>query len=484
MRKLLVLLFTFILTVSSAYAAKIPDDVKNFIKKDFQKTDFRFDGLITLPDGTMYLPLLPALIKKPDAIVIKSTYPDKTVFSKKPDVVIFNNDFALMKVLIDQKGRKTVLKLDNPPVEVKTGLLPQDMLVPKGLIIPDNIKGIIGNLQIATAIDAGLRIKSEASGIVPVSVYKAGVNQVSSILQLKDKTIYIATCYSKNIHVVNGEATEPEYALSQKSIPIDIKSVDNDKFLLVTTYSKTFMDVISLADERVIKQIDFTTQPAEIVIDKKNNKAYISSPDASCIYWVDLNNMTLKQKIKINGFCEHLYLSADGTKLFYSDKKTNEVYAVELNNNYIIRDVGRFPNVSKIVYTANKIYITSRTKNRLAIIDYDTMGLIKEMEVAQKPIDMLAYKNELFILGAQENMVQVLETETDEVISTIHLNTQGFSTKLYQLNGTNIAIATDTKAGKYSVLSLDKKQVIKTNRLDIPVSEIVVTNRSKKIDKI
>ena len=56
----------------------------------------------------------------------------------------------LLKVITDNKGHRTVARLQNPPLQVRTGLLPQDMLVPSGLILPENIKGIIGNLKIDT----------------------------------------------------------------------------------------------------------------------------------------------------------------------------------------------------------------------------------------------------------------------------------------------------------------------------------------------
>lgn len=482
MKKLVLTLLILLLTTTNAFAAKVPDNVKNLIKKDFATADFRFDGLITLPDGSLYLPLYPALVKKPEKLEVKSTVPEGKTLADKPDVVILNNDFTLLKVLIDQKGRKTVLNIKEPPVEVRTGLLPQDMLVPTGLIIPDNIRGIIGNLQIPTAQDAGLRIKSEPFlANKTAKTVQTTKNLVSFIPQLQNKTMYIATCYSKNIQVVQGESTVPEYALAQTTIPIDIKATPDEKFLLVTAYSKTFVDVISLVDERVIKQIDLTTQAEQILIDKVGNKAYVSSGDASSIYLIDLNTMTLKQRIKVRGMCEKLSLSEDGTKLFYTDKKSNDVWVIELDNNFIIKNIGRFPNVSKIAFAQGKIYITSRTKNRLAVIDYVTLSLIKEMDVQAKPIDMILYKDKLFVLSSQSNVVQVINAVDDEITDTIFLNTNGFSTKIYRIKNTNIAIVTDTKMDKYSVLDLDKKQVIKTNILDIPVSTIEIVSKVRKI---
>lgn len=477
------ILVLMLFTAGNAFAAKIPDNVSVAIKKEFPNADFRFDGVIILPDGTLYLPLYPALVKKPDKIEVKSTFPEGKKLSDKPNIVIFNNDFCLLKILVDQKGRKTVQNLANPPIEVRTGLLPQDMLVPQGLVIPDNIKGIIGNLQIATAQDAGLRVAPEAILTKRVTQSKVTKNLVAKVPQLRNKILYVATCYSKNIHVINGESRYPAYALAQKGVPIDMKSYDNDKFLLVTTFSKNFLYVISLADERMIKQIDFPSQPEEILINKYTNRAYISSPSASCIYIVDLKMMTLRQKIKVKGMCEKLALSNDGKKLFYSDKQTNEVWGIELDNNYVIKDIGKFPNVSKIAFTQNKVYLASRTKNHIAIIDYATMALIKEIEIAPKPLDMYVYKDNLFVLSAQNNVLQVFNTKTDDITDTIELNTKGFSTKICPVPGTNLAIITDTAAGKYSVLDLDKKVVIRTNLLEIPVSEMVIANRIKKIGK-
>lgn len=483
MKKTLLILILMITTATGAFAQKVPDNVKMIIKKDFAKADFRFDGLVTLPDGTLYLPLYPALVKKPPMLELKSTVPANKKLTDEPDIVIFNNDFALIKIITDQKGRKTVLNMKEPPIEVRTGLLPQEMLVPTGLIIPDNIKGIIGNLQIPTALDAGLRVNSEPFlENKTVKTYQTSKNIVEKVAQLQNKTMYIATCYSKNIQVVQGESNNPEYALAQKSIPIDIKSTPDDKFLLITSFSKTFVDVISLADERIIRQIDLTTQGGEMAVDKVNNKVYVASPDDSSIYIIDLNTMTLRQKIKIKGFCERLLLTDDGKRLFYADKKKNDVWVIELDNQFVIKNIGSFPNISKIAYSQGKIYLTSRTKNKLAIIDYATLSLIKEIDVQPKPIDMLAYKDNLYILSAQNNVVQVLDTVNDEFTGTINLNTKGFSTKIYRLKNTNIALVMDTKTDKYSVIDLDKREVIKTNFLEIPVSEIVVVPRIRKVN--
>ena len=257
----------------------------------------------------------------------------------------------------------------------------------------------------------------------------------------------------------------------------------DDKFLLVTAYDKTSVDVISLADDQIIKQINTKTQPDNIVIDNNKKIAYVSSSIDSSIYMVNLETMTLSKQIKITGMCEKLTLSEDGSKLFYYDPKTRDIWGIELDNNYLLKEIGKFPNVSKIAYTNGKVYVTSRTKNRIAIIDYDTVGLIVEMEICEKPIDMQVFHNRVYVLGAGDNSIQVIDAKTDAVTDAIYLNTNGFSTKISWIEGTNIALITDRKASLYTVFDLGMNRVIKTIPIDIPANSIVVTEKVKKINK-
>ena len=143
MRKFLLILGFLLIGCTNAFAAKIPAEVRSYILDNIPQADIRFDGVIILPDNTIYLPLYPSLFSDIKELKIKESYPANQTLQQEPDVVIFNNDFVLLKVFTDGEGHRTVLHMVNPPLQVRTGLLPQDMLVPSGLIIPENIKGII-----------------------------------------------------------------------------------------------------------------------------------------------------------------------------------------------------------------------------------------------------------------------------------------------------------------------------------------------------
>lgn len=471
MKKLLVIFGLFMALVLPANATKVPENVRNFVMEEYPETVFRFDGVVVLPDGTVYLPLIPSQFNTDEPVEIKYTIPAGKNLAMKPDAIVLSNDYVLLKLLKNDKGKNTVINLPAPPVELVTGLFPQDMLVPKNFVLPLSLKNISGNLDMQLEKVNGL--------VIPVSQpKKAYINSLESVPVLKNKVMYVASNLSKNIQVVDTAKGNPSYALAQEEIPISIKGYD--VFLLVTSYGKRSLDVISLNDDKVIKEIDFKTQPDEIVLDEKNKLAYISSGESASIYVISLETMTLKRQLRINGLCEKLKLSDDGTKLFYNDKQTREIWAVELDNNYLMKLVGKFPNVSKIEYLDGKIYITSRTKNRLAIIDYDSMGLMSENQISSKPVDMVSYKGNLFVLCAGDRVLDIIDTSVDSSAGKIELENT-FPTRITQIGDSNIAVITDAMGGLYSILDMDKKEIIKTNRLDIPVNAVYITNVVKKI---
>lgn len=470
MRKILAAICLFICTNSIALGAQVPQSVQDFINKDFPDTNFRFDGAIILPDKTMYLPVTPAKTENFTNINIKSSYPVNTSMKQKPDMIILNNNYVLLKV-INTNGKKTVINMTNVPEELQTGLLPQDILLPKGLVFPESLKGIIGNVDVEVTQETGLRINNSKSK------YKKPTTPVEP---LKGKTFYVSTGSNKNIQVIQTDANNPEYSLEQAHVINDMKAY-NGEFLLVTYFDSKVMNIISLMDEKVIKQVNFETVPEQILIDSDKKTAYITSGSDSSIYILSLETMTLKKQLKINGKCEKFTLSQDGTKLFYVDRNTNDIWAIELDNNFLLKNIGNFPNISKIAYESGKIYVISRTKNRVAVVDYETLGFMAELEVCEKPVDLYANNGELFILSAQENIVEVLNTQDDIITDKLFLNTNAFATNITPIENSTLIMITNALSGLYSVIDTESKEIVKTSPIDVPVRTIVITNKVKTI---
>ena len=80
MRKLLLALMLCFFASGTSFAAQVPKEVQDFVNKTFPNTNFRFDGVIILPDNTMFFPIFPAKLETVENFNIKSTYAANLTF--------------------------------------------------------------------------------------------------------------------------------------------------------------------------------------------------------------------------------------------------------------------------------------------------------------------------------------------------------------------------------------------------------------------
>ena len=185
--------------------------------------------------------------------------------------------------------------------------------------------------------------------------------------------------------------------------------------------------------------------------------------------------MSLTKKIRVNGYCERLTLS-DGL-IFYSDKMKNEVWVIDVKNQYQLKSLGKFPNITSIVYVNGKVFVASRTRARIAIIDYETLELMDEYSTVNKPMAMQVYGNCLYVLGAQNNVIQTIDIPSGKITGEISLGTDGFSTVFHRLYGTNLSVIADVKTNKYSIFDLANGKVLRTYEISVPIKDIIITDK-------
>ena len=108
----LLLLLIILTSSTSVFAAKIPDDIKEYIDISIPGTYIRFDGIIILPDNTIYLPLFPSLFSDVKSIQIKESYPKGQSLDKKPNIVIFNNEEDIYFIGLVENGNESPEKIN------------------------------------------------------------------------------------------------------------------------------------------------------------------------------------------------------------------------------------------------------------------------------------------------------------------------------------------------------------------------------------
>ena len=556
-----------VLLTAPVMAHSIPQDAVNYIKEQYPKATIRFDSLIVLPDGTEYLPILPSIAQYNAGMGIKVSSPSVKDLKSKPDMVVFDNNFALLKIIKGKNDTRTVKNLKDYPIEIKTGMLPQELIVPHGLILPEELQGILGNLEIPLAPMASVlpttptttnyaHPKSETPATNKMQKMdnpKKTVLDVDQPAILRGKRYLVTNLNSEYINIIPSYASDPKFTLRLESIPLDMAITTDEGFLLISKINNTNIDLVDIRHEEIIKKIDLEVQPNEILIAPDNKVAYITSLSDKSIFILDISNMRILQKIQVQGMPEKLALSNDNQKLLYYDKISSKLYCLELNGRFISTLVDTYPNASKFIYSNDKVYALLRQSNELSIKDYTppvfngdekavkkaeavrlkkekddiearenrknnsqlmgstdnmdfssadqksdveksstktykdrntVMPLIVQNEeegeqqqkiaVGTKPVDMIGYGSNLYILATQNKTIDIVDTASGKMVGSVKLPVRGFPKKITQVKNSNIALITNVADNSYVVFDLAAKRVVDVCNLSVPINNILI----------
>lgn len=474
--KLTVILVLTVLFVSSqAFATTLPANILETVKKELPNSAVRFDGLISLPDGTIYLPVLPSNPKRNAQGKVLSTVPKSKTLSQLPDVVLFDSNFALLKVVKTKDGKITIPPSKDIPFVIKTGLFPQDMLVPPGLVIPDDLQIMMGDLKIATT-------NSRVNDIFKTvnNVKKENVNtKIVPVPYMAGRTLLITTLDSKILSVIPSDSTVPKFTLKLENLPKFVQPVCNDDFILVAAAGKTYIDVADVKQEVLAKKLDFSYHPSEIILNSDKSKAYVSMSDDQSIFVIDLKTMSLLEKIKIKGYPKNISISEDDKTIVYQDKNTGDIYTLALDETYLNKYVYNASNVSKLILKGNNIYILSRTLNELQVVDLEIKDVIYNQQVAQKPVDMMLVDNKIYVLCAA-NELDIFNLEDFSMEQAVKFPEKGFLKKIVRVPDSNLLLITNVTDKKYFVYDMAKNQVLQTVDTPVYINDLQLINKRLK----
>jgi WD40 repeat protein len=484
--KLRILLIALLMSVvmPGAYASRLPDNLWEYIKKDFPNATQRFDSVVIISKDLMYVPLYPAQRNDVEKIEMDYTYPQGKTLKALPEVAIFNNNFVLLKLYKDKSGNFTVVDNDSLPLKVKLGVMPQDMLVPAGMKIPENLKIVLGDLVIPSINEGSLIVNSDGTEqkSKPLEGQVAReflTNQDSfyALNELKNKKAYISTNGSKFVTVYDETSPKALYELKLEALPSKMAASNSSKFAVVLYFKNKTPEVLDLENEKIISKIELDGEAKDVQIDPKTNLAYISCPNANTIYAVDLDSANIKKAIKLTQAPSKIAIHTTKPALAFVDWTTQDLCVLELSDEYYTRVLGQVVNPAAILYDGDEVYDISRTQNKIVARNHITGGVQSEILLHKKPVDAVLYKGKIFVLCAQDGYVDVYDIKQKKLIKSINLERKGFYSKITKIPDSSNAFLTGFDTGNFLVFSFETMSIVKSQPFDLQVSNMMIIDK-------
>lgn len=468
MKKIFVTILFLIILLGSAnevFATKLPENEVKALRQTFKTMKVRFDGMIELPDGTKYIPVFPLQEKAQNPTKVIMTLPKNKPLNQKPDFFMFNTNFAFFKVIKKDESKTTVTYSDSIPMDVKMGLLPQDLLVPTGFEMPGELRIIVGDLMIPILPNKDFK---EVNLITGKDVDNSPRTQLvaQAAQQVANKYFYTTSFNKNTVNVLNADNGKAFKRIEFSSIPSDIKYT-TDGYLLVSTWKNGNIFVVDAAKAKVLKEIKVGTKPSYITISGSENLAYVANRGESAISVIDLTSMQVLDPIAVNGRPSYIQVADDGLTLYYLDAVAGIVYQLTKTDKYFtpsnIKALFRTNNIAKIQYLNDKIYTLDRGKNELDI--YYLKGK-PQKDCVVKDFDITPVEVEETVVDNEKNVENIKTEKTKKKASKKH-SKNGVEEAITEENKEQVATLTSESED-----SLEQPAVATTSDIeDIPFQD-------------
>ena len=242
------------------------------------------------------------------------------------------------------------------------------------------------------------------------------------------------------------------------------------------------LEIIDLKNERILTQIPLDDVAKDADIDVHTNMAYVSSQKANTIYCVDLNSARLAKAIKLEQSPSRLAVSSDGKAIVFIDGISGELFTLKLGEQAQVNPVAKTKNISKVMCDNQFIYAISRTENKMYVYDRNTLALVDEENLNEKPLDAIMYQGKIYILCAKEGVLEVYDSVEKKIILSQQLDKDGFYSKITLVPDQHNIVITGVNSKKFLLFDLEKMSLIKKQPALIDVSNIIIMDKTKVQD--
>ena len=171
------------------------------------------------------------------------------------------------------------------------------------------------------------------------------------------------------------------------SVPKVVEVTPDNKYLLVTNWCSYTLSVISVASQKIIKNIYIGAYPRGIVVTKDSSKAYVAQMGGSNLHEINLRDFSTSQ-IPIGINPRAIVLSPDNSMLYVTLNQTGQVASWNLTTKKIGKTVstGKASRSLAISSDGSALFVVNYASGTLSKVRTGDMKVLESVAVCKKPI--------------------------------------------------------------------------------------------------
>jgi DNA-binding beta-propeller fold protein YncE len=329
-----------------------------------------------------------------------------------PDLVQFDNNLFLIRLVSTSTGKLTLPRMDSYPIQMKEGLLPQDLVLPGNLFIPAELKVILGALP----------YNPQAGG--PDEEAPQGKTAVKPKRNIP-KTVYLSNLSTTSLIAMDPDQGTVQGRIPFNCVPSSINASSDDKLLFATCLTTDEVVVVDTVASLIKTRIPVGSKPSHTLVLEDSNQLVVSNRYSTGLNLVNLSDLSASSEtigLSPNGAPPGTTVAgatvmtyAPHRKMLYvadsATGKPGRVYEVDVASRAVKRTFLTSPAVSGLTVPpgTEQLWVSSRTSDVVEVIDLRTGNQIKKYEVGQKPVALVSADDRVLVLSAGSDRIDVLK---------------------------------------------------------------------------
>ncbi len=196
------------------------------------------------------------------------------------------------------------------------------------------------------------------------------------------------------------------------------------RYVLSTHGARGGISVVDIEENKLIQTIDTGMAPNYTLITRDGKTAYVSNSGDNSISEVDLNSWKVKRQLEAGPAPEHMVFSRDENTIFVTNPRKGEVAAISVNSGKLIRSyaIGKGVHGLDIGDDGKTVFVSSKQDGKLVAIDTET-GVLRELALSPSPyhLNTIAGTNKVYVSSRDKPVIWVVDQKTMQNIGEIAL---------------------------------------------------------------
>ena len=196
------------------------------------------------------------------------------------------------------------------------------------------------------------------------------------------------------------------------------------RYVISTHATRGYVSVVDMQTNQVIKTVKTGNAPNYTLVTRDGRYAYVSNSASGNISEIDIGTWTVKRRLKSGASPEHLTFSVDESLIYVANPRIGKVSVVSVEKGDVVQqyDIGRSVHGLDIGDDGKTLFVSSKKDEKLVAVDTVT-GNKKELKLSPAPyhLNTIHGAGKVYVSSRNKPLIWVIDQKDFKLLDTIEL---------------------------------------------------------------